>query len=162
MIINRIVLAAAWLAALTILVVAYRRGRLPEALIQLMATQVLTWTLSLIFVNFHFMSCPVREFPRATDSNFTFNYMFYPSINVLFSLFYPRIQAWLPKLAYHVLFSLGMFAFSCAVERHTELLQYGSMHGLMRILVFWLGLNATRLYGDWFFKPGWLQSGKTA
>lgn len=153
---------ASWLASLSIFLVAYRCHRLPEAIIQLMATQTLTWTLSLLFVNFHLMSNPVREFPRATDSNFTFNYVFYPSINVLFSLFYPRKSKWLPTITYHVLFAFGMFAFSCAIELHTELLRYEKMEGYMRIFVFWVGLNVTRLYGNWFFKPGWRNSGGAA
>ncbi|NEW07968.1 hypothetical protein GK047_18370 [Paenibacillus sp. SYP-B3998] len=152
MTIERAILIMVWLVCVIAMPIVIPKGRSREAALVFLSNQVISWTLSLFFVEMNWFSNPVREFPAASGSNFTNNYVLYPFISTVFYLYYPGGKNLLIKALYQIGFILFACGYVYAIEKYTNLVKFHHFHILLNGIVFFLGLNVTRLYGRWFFK----------
>ncbi|CAM4404519.1 CBO0543 family protein [Paenibacillus tarimensis] len=148
---DRVVLAFVWFLVIGsfFLLVPGRKKR--ESLIVFFSCQMLTWSLSLLFVEYGLITNPVREFQDATQTNFTFNYAFFPMIAVFYNLWFPERTGRTLKLAYMVLVPMIATVCTLLVEHYTNLIHYKHFRWYMNWFVFAAGYYAMRRYAIWFF-----------
>lgn len=147
---ERFILIVVWLF---IIIVAVRlpREKWREACLVFLSCQVLTWSLSLIFVELNWLENPVREFTKAAASNFTFNYAFYPIVNVLHSLYYPRKKNMLRKVFHTFFYASILTVFVVFVERYTDLIHFIKLNWYMSFFIGLIVFYSVQKYKEWFF-----------
>ncbi|MDF2935296.1 MAG: hypothetical protein K0Q90_669 [Paenibacillaceae bacterium] len=151
MTLERGVLVAAWLVSFAVILLAVPRNRLKEAFILFMSAQVITWPAGLLLVELDFMTHPVREFPIATRSNFTFNYFFYPMVSMAANLYYPVNASKWKQTVYQIVAVGGLSGVMQLVRIHTFLIDHVKFNWLLSFLIMFLAFNATRKYAEWYF-----------
>ncbi|UJF32971.1 CBO0543 family protein [Paenibacillus hexagrammi] len=154
---ERLVLICVWGVCAAAALLFIPRHRIREAMPYFFFNQLLTWVISLLLVEFGLLDNPVREFPLATGSNFTNNYILYPLIATMFCLYYPVHSRWLSRVGYQLLFIAGPNLYIYFIALYTQLLLMKSYSMWMNVLIFFAGMNATRLYGNWFLQKSLLK-----
>ncbi|MCR2803647.1 CBO0543 family protein [Paenibacillus soyae] len=152
MTLDRIVLLSAWLLTIILIVCFIPRSKIREAQIVFMFKQVLTWPLGVLIVQFGLIEYPVREFPQAFHSSFSFDYFIYPATCVLFVLRFPEGENLLKRVGWYLLFPSWMTVIEVLIEKYTKLILYVTWHWYWT----WFGLMITfflsRQYYLWFIK----------
>lgn len=108
--------------------------------------------MSLLLVEWQAIENPIREFPAATGSNFTNNYIFFPLVSTLFALHYPSQKSVAGRFFYHVRTVLLIGIYLKLISSYTELLDYIHFDIYLHMLLLWIVLNAVRKYAAWFFQ----------
>lgn len=154
MTLERGILAAAWLISFAIFLFVVPRNRVKEACLLFLSSQVITWPASLLLVELGFIANPVREFPAATRSNFTFNFLFYPLISMLANLYYPVHGSKWKQTGYQMIVLGGLSGLMQLVQTYTSLINYMKFNWLLSFLIMLFAFNATRKFTGWYFS-GW-------
>ncbi|WP_141225065.1 CBO0543 family protein [Paenibacillus sp. yr247] len=149
---ERTILIMVWVVCIVLIPITIPKNRTREAVLLFLSTQLITWILSLLYVEGKLLEYPIREFPAATGSNFTNNYLFFPFLSTLFSLYYPKQKSIYIEVLYQAGFILFVGAYLALIATYTGTLHYIHfnlfIHMLMNVLVF----NVIRTYGAWFFQ----------
>ncbi|PZD95405.1 hypothetical protein DNH61_12775 [Paenibacillus sambharensis] len=148
---DRVVLTVVWSLVVGSFLFLVPGSKRRESLIVFFSCQMLTWSLSLLFVEFGLLTNPVREFQEATQTNFTFNYAFFPMIAVFYNLYFPERAGRMLKLAYMALVPMIATVCTLLAEHYTNLIHYKHFHWYMNWFVFAAGFYAMRRYAIWFF-----------
>ncbi|MFC4100120.1 CBO0543 family protein [Paenibacillus xanthanilyticus] len=149
---ERWVLLSVWVICLPALFLGVARARWREMVLVFLWNQTYTWSMSLVLVEGGLVSNPVREFVRASGSNFSFNFILYPTIAVFYALHVPR-GAWRNVLQLG-LFMAGLGVFTETVSSFTSLMDMQRLGWPLRILVFGVGLASARIGYLWYFGRG--------
>ncbi|MBD0382524.1 CBO0543 family protein [Paenibacillus sedimenti] len=152
MTIERAILILIWLVAVILIPVAIPKDRTREAIVVFFANQMITWILSVLFVEMGWFENPVREFPKAAGTNFTDNYLLYPLTSTLFYLYYPREKSLLIRVLYQASYIVVACIYMQTIETYTDLLEFVHFNIFYNGIVLFLCVNAVRFYGHWFFK----------
>ncbi len=154
MLLDRIVLVGAWIAGAVLLALTVPRQHIRDAFVVFMFKMVITWPIGLLVAEFDLIAYPVREFPKASLTSFSFEYFIYPATCVAFNLRFPeRSGAW-GKLAWYVFFPTWMTAVEVAIERYTDLLRYVHWSWHWTWLTLLITFHMTRVFYLWFIKKG--------
>ncbi|MFD0694489.1 CBO0543 family protein [Paenibacillus sp. GCM10027628] len=149
---ERVILIIVWGIGLILIPLTIPKDRMREAALVFLANQMITWTLSVLFVEMGLFENPVREFPKAAGINFTNNYLLYPLSSTLFYLYYPKEKSPIIKVLYQACYVAVACIYVQAIATYTNLFKYVHFNAFYNGLVFFLGINAARFYGYWFFK----------
>ncbi|CAG7642687.1 hypothetical protein PAESOLCIP111_04370 [Paenibacillus solanacearum] len=149
---ERIILIGAWIVSITALIVFVPLRRWREAAVAFMAGQSITWITSITFVEWGLFENPVREFTKATSANFTFNFIFYPTVGALHCLYYPYGKSLAMRVLSSVSIPTVLVGLLLLVRTHTQLLRYIHYTWYINWLVFVIGYFAVRKYYEWFFQ----------
>jgi hypothetical protein len=142
-----------WLIMIIALLLFVPKKKLREAQVAYLFMLFLTWGLGLYVVQMGWIKYPVRIiFPRAHNSNFTFEYFAYPSISVLFMLYFPTRKNYITQLGYFVAYCSIMTILEVLIERHTKLILYTGWTWYWTWISLFLTFYLTRLYYVWYFK----------
>lgn len=152
MTLERWILLAAWVLCALIMLFAVPKHRFREALLLLFSNQVITWSLSLLFVEAGMIENPVREFPIATRANFTFNFVLYPTLSMLFGLYYPLRGSRGKQLLYQAGIITGIASCLTGVVLYTQLIEFPRFNWLLGCLVLLFGFNGSRKFVLWYLK----------
>lgn len=151
MTIDRWILVIAWLLSLSGMAFAIPRGKFRHAVILFFFTQMITWSLSLIFVQAGMVTNPVREFNVATRANFTFNFLMYPTISTLFGVYYPDQASKWGQFLYQFIIIGGTASAIWALSQYTRLMGHPKFTWFTAAMVLLFSMNAGRRYTQWFF-----------
>ncbi|MEC0227093.1 CBO0543 family protein [Paenibacillus alba] len=152
MTVERAILIWVWVLCIVLIPILIPKRRSREAILLFLANQLLTWILSVMFVEWGLLENPIREFPAASGSNFTNNYLLFPFLSTLFSLYYPNHKSFGLQVLYQIMFVLGGGIYIACISKYTELLRYIHLNVYLQMLVTLIVINMTRLYGIWFFQ----------
>lgn len=114
--------------------------------------QFLTWILGLAVAEYKLIEYPVRFFAYATRASFTFEYLVYPAICVLFNLHYPERKSPANQLLYYVIYSSAIAITEAVLERYTNVIVYINWHWYYTWISIFATFFISRLYYRWFFK----------
>lgn len=128
------------------------RNRMREALVVFMFGQLTTWILGLLVVEFHLIQYPVRLFPHATQSSFTFEYFIYPAISIIFVLRFPENRPIYQKIGWYLLFPTWMTVAENIIEQKTNLIHYVHWNWFLTWITLLGIFMLSRIYYLWFFK----------
>lgn len=98
--IETVIEASSWVIMILLLCIYVPKEKIRHAQIAFLAQQVITWAFGFAVVEMRLIEYPVRFFEYATRTSFTFEYFVYPSISVLFVLYYPNGKRLLRRLVY--------------------------------------------------------------
>ncbi|MNC30717.1 hypothetical protein D3C75_790060 [compost metagenome] len=155
---ERLILTAAWIiVAAAVLLLLNRMNWRRFAAAYLMA-QNLTWLNVLIHCRLGMFAYPVREFPKATDVGFTFQYLLYPAVCGFCYVFEPRGPFW-KKTLYTLAWPTAVVIFRILLMRYTKLIVAYHYHLLLDwltvVVLFLISIGVTK----WIFRsPAYLQS----
>jgi len=128
------------------------KSKLREAIFGLLLMQSLTWVLGGLMVELKLISYPSHLFSYAFRTSFTFEYVAFPVVGVLFNLYFPKGSNWVKKTGFSILLPSLIVIGEVFLERYTDNIKYlhwnwfyswGSM--LMTLLLEYLIFR-------WFFK----------
>ncbi|MCM3270048.1 CBO0543 family protein [Paenibacillus elgii] len=127
------VLLLMWIASVLLLCMTGRR-RVRATVLLVLLFQTMTWLLSLVLTNLSLFEFPVRELPKATAINFTFEFILFPTFAVWFQYTYPERKSKARQFGHYALFATIFVVFYSLMAHFTSLVKF---HGSP----FWLYLT---------------------
>ena len=149
--IEYIIQAIAWIVVTLLLFFLVPKEKIREAQVIFFFKQVMSWLLGYIVVELNLIKYPIRFFPNAGMTSFTFEYYIYPGISVLFNLYYPQGQTLLKKLIYYSLYCSGITILEVLLELYTNTIVYVHWTWYLTWITLFLTFFASREYYKWFF-----------
>nr|WP_295971623.1 CBO0543 family protein [uncultured Bacillus sp.] len=131
------------------------KTRIREAVAVFFFKQCITWLFGLLVVEKRLIRYPARLFfKKATKSSFTFEYFVYPSLCVLFNLYYPEHRSKLIKTLYFFGHSLLITGFEVFALKWTRLITYTGWKWYWTLTTILGTYYLSYRFHGWFFKSG--------
>ncbi|MFB0846436.1 CBO0543 family protein [Paenibacillus oleatilyticus] len=148
------VLLLMWIASVLLLCMIGRR-RVRATVFLILIFQSMTWLISLMLSSLSLFEFPVRELPRATSINFTFEFILFPAYSVWFHYTYPERRSTVRQIGHYALFATIFVAFYSFVAQFTSLVKFHASPFWL-YLTFPVALYITRRVFLWFVReePG--------
>ncbi len=145
---EKVIEISSWVLLVILLLVFVPFSRIREALVVFFVKQTITWYFGVLVVQYGLIEYPLRFFPKATNTSFTFEFFIYPAICVLFNLYYPFGTSYLWQFAYYAVYTSAITAFEVVLEKHTNLITY------IRWSWFWTWVTIllTFIMSNWFYR----------
>jgi len=144
---------SAWIVAALLLAKFVPRKRIREAHVAFLFKQVITWFFGLLVVEKNLISYPYRLFfKKAIKSSFTFEYFVFPTLNVLFNIYYPEKRNLFLKASYYASHTLLVTFLEWIALKYTKLIRYENWTLYNTFISIWLSYYVSRQYQRWFFK----------
>lgn len=150
--IEYIILASSWIILAILLLIFVPKSRIREANVILMFKQVMTWLLGSIVVQLHLIEYPVRLFPYALRTSFTFEFFVYPSLCVFFNLYYPEDKGLFRRFVHYFIYTTGITVFEVILETYTNNIRYINWTWYYTWITIFITFLLSRFYYTWFFK----------
>lgn len=125
-----------------------------EASFIFLNTQFLTWIFGLIVVEAGWIEYPVRLFPKANSTSFTFEYLFLPFICIFFNFYYPQDKKFYRRVLYYVIFLSIFTVIEFFVEKYTMMITYFHWRWYWTWISMFLTIYIIRTTYKWFFRMG--------
>ncbi len=150
--INVLILGIAWILTITMLIVFVPKNKVREAQVIFFFKQMITWISGLVVAQYGLVEYPVREFANATKASFCFEYFVYPSICVVFNLYYPEHRSRIKQFLYYIYYCTVMTIIEVLCEKYTNLVAYIHWTWYVTWLTFFVTFYISRKYYVWFFR----------
>lgn len=147
-----IILSCAWAATVLMLLLFTPKIKLREAIAIFFFKQFLTWLTGLIVAQFGLIEYPIRSFPIATRSSFDFEYFFYPSICVIFNLYYPMRKNKFLQFMHFFYYCSVMTIFEAIVEKYTNIIKYIHWSWYLTWITLFITFFLSNKFYIWYFK----------
>ncbi|ABN51906.1 MAG TPA: hypothetical protein DEF39_10175 [Hungateiclostridium thermocellum] len=135
-----------------LLLIFVPKNKIREASVIFCFKQLITWLLGLFVAEFNLIEYPVRLFANATKASFTFEYFVYPSICVIFNLYYPERKSLFKRILYYFIYTAAITVFEVILEKYTQNIKYINWTWYYTFLSVYLTFFLSRAYFKWFFK----------
>jgi len=149
---DKVILYSSWIITLIGVFILMPKDRVREAMVVFMFKQLLTWIMGLFVVEFHLIEYPIRMLSRATTTSFSFEYIIYPALSVIFVLRFPENKPILYKIAWYLFFPSWMSAAEVLIEHNTNLIRYIHWDWYLTWLSLLVTFFFSRVYYLWFFR----------
>lgn len=147
-----ILIAIEWIITIVLLIRYIPKNKIREAHVIFFFKQLLTWLLGLTVVEFRLVEYPVREFPYANKTSFTFEYFVYPAICAIFNLHYPEKKSTFGQFMYYFYYCTAMTILEVLTEKYTNIITYIHWTWYLTWISLFLTFYISRKYYKWFFK----------
>ena len=141
-----------WVITIGLLIRFIDKSKIRKAYVAFTFKQILTWILGLTVVELGLLEYPVRLFPNANKTSFTFEYFVYPAICAIFNVNFPVGKSFLKKSIYYISYCTAITILEVIVERHTRILDYIHWSWYATWISLFLTFLATRKFFIWYFK----------
>ncbi len=148
------ILITAWVITAILLWRFVPRDKIRNAQVVFLFKQLITWITGLVVAQYSLIVFPVRLFPNATTSSFTFDYFFYPAICVFFNLYYPDNKSWYNQLFHYLVYAGGLTIMESIFEHYTQLIKYINWSWYWTFITLVVTFFFSRIYYRWFFRLG--------
>lgn len=145
---EKIIEISSWIVMAILLVVFIPLHRVREALVVFFVKQTITWYFGILVVQYGLIKYPVRFFPKATNTSFTFEFFVYPAICVLFNLHFPFDKSYFGQIVYYIGFASAITFFEVMLEKRTNLIKYIKWSWFWT----WVTLLITFAMSNWFYR----------
>lgn len=143
------ILAISWAISIIILLRISKGGvRLTQ--ISFTFTQALAWLFEFILVYFNLVEFPFREFKVATTMSFSLYYLIFPTVGVLFIVFYPKKSNKIVLLFYYLIFAMIIPTFSSLAEKYSDLFKFLNWNWTTNVLADLLIFFILKKFVFWF------------
>lgn len=142
----------AWILTIILLIRFIPRNKIREAELAFLFKQLITWVTGLAVVELGLIEYPVRLFPYANKTSFSFEYFIYPSMCAIFNVNYPEKKGAFGQFMYYFSYCTALTIIEVIVERYTEIIKYIHWNWLITWITLYLTFYMTRKYYIWFFK----------
>ncbi len=145
---EKIIEISSWVVLAILLIIFVPFIRIREALVVFFIKQSITWYFGVLVVHNGLIQYPLRFFPKATNTSFTFEFFVYPAICVLFNLYYPFETSYLWQFAYYAVYTSAITTFEAVLEKHTNLIEYIRWSWVWT----WVTILLTFIISNWFYR----------
>lgn len=149
---ERLFLICTWIVVAILLWIFVPRNKVREAHVIYLFKLMITWFFGLVVVQAKLIEYPVRFFSFANRTSFTFEYVVFPSVCVLFNLYFPEGTSLSRKVAHYVVYSSFLTLIEVILEKHTNLIRYIDWTWYYTWFTLAVTFWASRKYYLWFFK----------
>lgn len=143
---------AGWIVPIILLILFIPRDKIREAMLVFLFKLLLNWFLGLVVVQLGLIEYPVRLFPRATNTNFSFEYFIYPSICAIFNLNYPNKKNGFIQFLYYSFYCSSMTVIEVIAERYSNVIRYIHWTWHITWITLFLTFFLSRCFYVWFFR----------
>lgn len=141
-----------WLVTIILLVRYIPKEKFREAQIAFYFKQLITWVLGLLVAQWKLIEYPVRLFPYANRTSFTFEYFVYPSICAIFNIHYPHDKSKFKQFMYYFYYCTIMSLIEVIVEQNTNILHYIHWEWYITWCTLFITFYMTRKYYVWYLR----------
>ncbi|MDQ0875794.1 hypothetical protein QFZ77_004453 [Paenibacillus sp. V4I3] len=137
---NQIIQWSVFVLSLISLLIILKKSLIGDCLYVYLITVFFSSFIPVILIEQHYYEHPVRFLSQYFSSAVLFDYLAFPTLNVLFNLTTKRSKL-VGVLAQAVLYSALMTTVEFILERYTELIKYYSwtwMHSFVTLIAFFL------------------------
>ncbi|MFZ4452066.1 CBO0543 family protein [Salibacterium aidingense] len=136
-----------------LLLIFVPKNKIRESTVIFLFKQFMTWPLGLYVVHKNWIEYPSRLFfQNSSGASFTFEYLLYPALCVLFVLYYPSYKKWIIKFLYFITYCSAITFIEALLEIYTNTVQYNEWTWywtwLSLLVTFFISLK----FYSWFFK----------
>ncbi|WP_281413943.1 CBO0543 family protein [Clostridium polyendosporum] len=140
------------LLATILLILFVPRNKIREAHVIFLFVQVITWLVGLIVVEYRLIEYPDRFFEYSTKTSFAFEYFIYPSICIIFNLYYPEKKNIFRQFMHNAYYCTGITITEVLCERYTNIIKYIHWSWYITWITLFITFYASRIYYVWFFR----------
>lgn len=155
---ERLVLIAIWSIGILAAGLFVRRSNWHRFAVSYLLCQNFTWVCVTLHVKFAIFTYPVREFPRATNTGFTVQYMLYPVLCGLYILFKPHGAGMIKTALYILPWTVGVTLFHYLLSQYTDLLRYNHGSPFLAWLMIMVIFGTAGVLEELFFKYSFIQA----
>ena len=148
-----IILVVAWVITGILLIIFVPKNKIRQASIIFLFKQLMTWFFGLIVVELRWIEYPGDVLQYASKTSFTFEYLVYPAICVLFNLHYKEENSTFNQLKYYFYFCTVITLIEVTLESTTELINYINWSWYWTWITLFITFYASRRFYLWFFRP---------
>nr|WP_315989488.1 CBO0543 family protein [Desulforamulus aquiferis] len=149
---DRLIEILSWIILILLLILLVPRDKIRDAQVIFLSKQLLTWFFGLLVVEKGLIKYPVRLFPKANRTSFTFEFFAYPTICIFFNLYYPYGQDVGKQLLHYVYYTSGITVFEIILEKYTNLIKYINWKWYWTWLTLLITFTISNFYYRWFFQ----------
>ncbi|MDR3541972.1 MAG: hypothetical protein P4L69_13535 [Desulfosporosinus sp.] len=146
------IIAVGWIITTVSLVKFIPKNKIREALVAFLVNQLITWVLGLTVVELGLIEYPVRLFPHANNTSFTFEYFIYPSMCAIFNVNYPKSKSRFGQFMYYFYYCTTFTIFEVIIEKNANLLKYIHWSWYITWITLLITFYMTRKFYVWFFR----------
>jgi hypothetical protein len=146
------IIAVQWIIMIVLLIVLIPGNKIRHAIVAFFFKQLITWVTGLSVVELGLIEYPVRLFPYANRTSFTFEYFIYPAICAIFNVHYPENKNKLGQFMYYFYFCSALTAVEVIFEKNTNILKYIHWTWYITWITLFMTFYLTRKFYVWFFK----------
>ena len=145
-------LIAAWLITIVTLLIFVPKDKLREAYVIFLFKQLITWLFGLIVAEYRLIEYPVRIFKYASKTSFTFEFFVYPSICVIFNLYYPAQKSILRKFLHYFKYCTAITVIEVLIEKNTNNINYLNWTWYWTWITLYITFFFSWKFYEWFFR----------
>ncbi|GHH99472.1 CBO0543 family protein [Neobacillus kokaensis] len=138
--------------ALGLLFFGVPKSKLREMSVSILLMQSLTWLLGGIVVELKLIEYPTRLFSYAFRTSFTFEFIVFPIISVLFNLYFPKKSPVMTKILYSITFPTILIIGEVILKKYTNNIKYIQWNWFYSWSSMWLTLLLAYGFYKWFFQ----------
>ncbi|WP_123042538.1 CBO0543 family protein [Cohnella candidum] len=139
-----------WVFSLLAILFGVPYGRRHSFVIAFITAQGLDWLAEILLLQYHVLSFPIREFPKASDMSISLMILYEPLCCAAYVIYEPR-KSW-PIRALYLAFWVNVMTWTdIAISHFSQLQDHKSYYWLVAELVFGAELVVTNAVVRWFF-----------
>lgn len=142
----------AWILAIILFYLFGIKVNLRIAIIGFLFMQAITWPSGYIVTEMNLISYPVRFFDYASKSSFTFEYLVFPVVSGLFSVYYPKKSSKLKKITYTFVIVSTLTIAEIILERYTDTVEYLNWTWYLSFITMFISLHVSNFLSYWLVK----------
>jgi hypothetical protein len=147
-----IILISTWVISIGLLWVVVPKEKHREAQVSFLFMQSFALLFGAIVVELKLIQYPVRFFDYTFKNSFTFEFLAFPTVSVLFNIFFPKENPFYRKLLYSMSYPTVLIIFEVFLEKYTDNIEYLNWNWFYSWITMWGALLLSYYYYIWFFK----------
>ncbi|KQL50725.1 hypothetical protein AN964_24170 [Heyndrickxia shackletonii] len=156
---NIIIETLIWIISFLLLFIFVPKQKIRDAWVSFLFMQLPAWILGLAVVQYGLIEYPSRFFAHAVRTSFTFEFLAFPVISVLFNIHYPTQKGFWWKIFYVFAFPTILVPVEVLILRYTDLVKYIHWTWYTSWISIMLTLLLSYLFYKWFNKKNNVSKG---
>ncbi|MDN3019164.1 hypothetical protein PH210_23610 [Paenibacillus sp. BSR1-1] len=140
-----------WLITLGLVFIIPKRKR-RIAIVAFLFTQVITWILGLVVVEYGLIAYPVRDLPTINYTSLTFEFLSFTVLCGVVNAYYPHARSKMMKFLYFASFCTILTILEVIIEKYTDLIEYLHWSWYLTWISLFISFMLSRWFCVWFFK----------
>lgn len=150
--IETIIEISTWIIAIMLFYFFGIRANSREALLGFLFMQVITWPIGFLVTELKLISYPVRFLEYSSKSSFTFEYLAFPVVAGLYTVYYPKYSSKLKKIIYSLIIVSLLTGVEVILEKYTDNIEYLKWSWQLSWITMFVSLHITYGLSKWFLK----------
>lgn len=149
---ERVVIASAYALSAFLLLNFVPKNKVRYAIVPFLFKQVITWIFGLLVAEKKLIQYPYRPFFRkAYKGSFCFEYFFYPTLSILYNLYYPEKRNIWIKMLYCIIHTSFVVGNEALIVKYTKIIRYKKWKWYWSFITICISNYISHVFFRWFF-----------